>query len=274
MTATRRSTTALLLVALAAAGCGEPSAPNGAVTHVPPTAPRSPYMPPDAMYLWRHWTALLGDTVPVQADVRRGGQPGSDSLSWEVASPDIASFEVVDRDRIRIRALRTGQTLVTARTTGLRSPLSATMRVNVLAPSAEASPIVVGEFRVVELRSPYVAASWGYAPQLTLTNAPSRSPSRVVGLTVELPGLGPVWQCSTDKVVGPAYWTVFAPVGSMDGVYLLSDRAIEAGAEATAQVTVQLDDTHGVRLTAKGRIGPGVWQPGWPDGGNDIVSCE
>jgi hypothetical protein len=266
----RHSTIACLaLAALTATACGTPEPTYSSQ----PTVTPSPPVPVDALYLWRHWSALVGDTVPVRGYVRRGGEEGPDTLSWIVQSPDIASIEVVDKDRIRVHALRTGRTLVTASTTGSRTPLGATMELNVLAPSAEPSPIVADEFRIDELSPSPFYAKWSYVPQLTLRGTPNQGSSRIVALTVELPGFGTVWQCSTDRVLGPTPWSVFAPAGSMDGLYFPSDRAIDAGTLAVARVTVRLEDTLGVRLTVKGAITPGARQPGWPEGG-DIASCE
>jgi len=267
---------ALQLLALAGmvslTACSDAAAPEYGSTSIPQALPSSPPPLPDALYLASERSALVGDTMYLRAYVQRGGRPGPDTLSWDVQSPAVASIEVVEKDRIRIHALRTGQTILTARTTGSGAPLSAAMRMNVLARSAEPSPIVADEFRVVEFT--YLDGSWAYAPQLTLRDTTGRGSSKVVALTIQLPGVNPFLQCSADRALGTEPWRAFAPVGSMDGVYVRSDRGVDAGTETVARVTVRLADTLGVLLSVKGKIAPGTWQAGWPDGGSDLASCE
>lgn len=252
--------------------CSDAAAPDYTRPAVPQSPPSSPPASPDAIYLAQERSALVGDSALLRAYVYRGGKQGPDTLSWVVQSPAIASIEVVERDRIRVHALRPGQTMVTVRTMGSRAPLSAAVRVNVLARSSEPSPIVADEFRVVQLVN-FFDGGWGYSPQLTLRDTTGRGTSKVVALTVELPGVGPL-QCWADRVVGTAPWAAFAPVGSMDGTYVHSDRGVDAGTQTVAQVTVRLADTLGVLLTVKGTIGPGAWQAGWPDAVDVVAACE
>ena len=264
----------LLLAALAATACGDSPEPTFSIHRVPPTQPPSPFTPADAIYLDPERSALVGDTMWLRGYVRRDGERGPDTLIWEVQSPDIASIEVVEKDRIRLHTLRTGRTTVIAHTTGSRAPLSATLRVNVLARSAEPSPIVADEFRIIEFRSPFIGGGWGYAPQLTLRDTTGRASSRVVALTVEFPDVGPPVRCWADRVLGTTPWTVFAAVGSMDGLSVFRDHAVDPAAKAVARVTVRLADTLGVLLTARGTLAPGAWEPGWPDAVGEVAACE
>lgn len=260
-----------LACALSLSACGD-AAPGYTTTPVPQTLPSSPVTPPDALYLSPERSALVGDTIPIFAYVRRAGVQGPDTVSWDVQSPGIISIEVVEKDRIRIHALRPGQTMVTARTTGSSAPLSSAMRVNVLAGSAGPSPIVADEFRVVEFSN--FDGSYMFSPQLTLRDTTGRGSSKVVALTVELPGIRVPLQCSADQVVGSEPWHAFAPVGSMEGVYVRSDRGADTGTETLARVTVRLADTLGVLLVVKGRIERGTPLAGYPDGGSDLAWCE
>ena len=241
------------------------------------TVPPSPPKPADAIFLDPERSILVGDSTMLGAYVLRDGHRGPDTLSWEVQSPGIASIEVVGKDRIRVHGLRPGQTKVTAHTTGASAPLSSAMQVRILARSAEPSPIVADEFRIIEFSSPFLGLTtgvWGYAPQLTLRDATGRGSSKVVALTVEFPSIGPPVFCAADRVVAASAWAVFAPVGSMDGVYRFPDRDVDPAAEAVARVTVRLSDTVGVLLVAKGMIVPGTWQAGWPEPLEEVAACE
>ena len=154
--------TLMLASMVSLTACSDAAAPDYTRPAVPQSPPSSPPASPDAIYLAQERSALVGDSALLRAYVYRGGKQGPDTLSWVVQSPAIASIEVVERDRIRVHALRPGQTMVTVRTMGSRAPLSAAVRVNVLARSSEPSPIVADEFRVVQLVN-FFDGGWGYS---------------------------------------------------------------------------------------------------------------
>jgi len=205
---------------------------------------------------------ITGDSAWMIGVVYRGTGVAPDTLEWVISDPSIASIDVVDKNRVIIRALGAGAATIFARTRSSRPELSASTNVTVIARSNAASPIVAETFSILEYHD-LDFRYYIYVPDLRLRDTSAAQDARVVGITIDLPGATRPMYCAANRVIGSGSWTVFPPPGDMNGTALSRtdwQRIPDVSVNAVAHVNAVLADGLGVSFTVTGKVVPVVVQ--------------
>ena len=239
-----------------AAGVSLPAPASIAFTTGTTTTPQPEYYPHEAVLGPQHLVTVTGDSAWMIGVVYRGTGVAPDTLEWTISDPSVASIETVDKNRIMVRALRTGTATIAARTNDSRPDLSASANIQVIGRSSAASPVIAEEFSILEYHS-VDYRFFGYVPNLVLRDTSAAQASRVIGITIDLPGAAGPSLCYSDHVVGAGLWTVFPPPGDLNGIGLGrqdGQRLPDVTVDAVAHITVAQSDGLGMTFSVSGKI--------------------
>ena len=219
---------------------------------------------------------ITGDTIEMRGYVHRGQGVSMEALQWTISDPSVASMRLLDANLIEVRALRSGDVTISARTLGAEQELSARASLKVFARSSQPSPIVVDEFSVLE--QIFTVPVFIYAPNLRLRDTSTTGSARVIGITIDLPGADHRLYCAPNRVPGAGVWTVFPPPGDQNGDFLGHQggyqRLPDITVDAMVHVTAVLSDGLGVSSMVTGKIVPNFSSWSWTETGIYPPPCE
>lgn len=271
-------------VAVALAGgtaCRDAIAPEPVRTTAPPVPPSNPSTPqtpppPPTDAIWFRFggpgiVEVAGDTIVLSAPVLRGTAELPDSLTFETSDTSIVAIDVVERNVVQLRALKSGTANILARTSNRTPELSTRATLQVFARSNRPSPIVVDEFSL--LKSATTLGPF-YEPRLRLRDTSATGTAKVIGLAIDLPEVGWSVICSPDRLVGGAGWSAFNPPGDMDYGLFLAPRSSGRVGPPTVRVIALLSDGLAVssKVTGGALVIANDWQ--WHDGDDTGARCQ
>jgi len=202
---------------------------------------------------------VVGDTIRLQGDVYRDQKHSPEALEWTISDSSVAVIRLLGDYSIEVQALRSGVVTLSARTLGSQQQLSAIASLKVYGRSSQPSPIVVEDwFSIVEQAR--AGSHFEYVASLRLRDTSATHSTRVVGISIDLPGSGhPPTYCAPNHVLGAGIWTPFAPPRDENNTPLGprgDQRLPDLTVIAVAHVSAVLSDSLGVSFVVRGGIWP------------------
>ena len=241
----------------------------GATT--PPAPPQTPpQVPLDVLTLnisSHGLVAVVGDSLVLSGQVSRGGAELPDSLQWSTSDSSIASVQVVEKNVVLLRALRSGTVTISVRVQAAVANPARQVGLQVFARSNRVSPIVIDEFTLLQVGTPVSS----YGPMLRLRDTSAFGTTKVIGLAMDLPELGWSLFCSADQNVGGG-WSAFNLPGDLNYGIAFTPRSSSRRGPPTVRTTALMSDGLAASSSATAKIEP-YTGGGWYDGYDTGAQC-